>query len=411
MTKTLIADRQSSAVRRLLFLTGAVVFVDTLFFAALTPLLPHYAESLGLGKTGAGVLSAAYPAGAFLGAIPSGLVAGRLGVKPTTIVGLTLVATCTILFGVADQAWQLDLARFAQGLASAFSWTGAIGWLVAGAPAGRRGRLIGNAFAAAVFGALFGPVIGGIASIAGSGWTFGAVGAGSFGLVAWAALTPGEAGHEPQSPVHLMRALGDRRILAAAWFVVLPALLFGVVAVLAPLRLAQLGFGAVAIGAVFLCSAAFEGVNNVLLGRVSDRHGPLPPIFAGLVASIVVASLLPWPGNRFLLAVLVVAAGLSFGTFFTPGMTLLSNLAEQRGLRFGYASALVNLAWAPGQTLGAAGGGALAHATRDAVPYLVLAVICAFTLVALWRSHASIGLTTPSVPESSSSSSPITGDA
>jgi MFS family permease len=394
-----------------LLLTSAVVFVDTLFFAALTPLLPHYAQSLGLDKTGAGVLSAAYPAGAFFGAIPSGLVAGRLGVKPTTIVGLTLVGTCTILFGIADQAWQLDLARFAQGLASAFSWTGAIGWLVAGAPAGRRGRLIGNAFAAAVAGALFGPVIGGVASVAGTGWTFGAVGAASFGLVAWAAVTPGEARHEPQSPMHLVRALGDRRILVAAWFVVLPALLFGVLAVLAPLRLAQLGFGAVAIGAVFLCSAGFEAVNNVLLGRVSDRQGPLRPIFAGLLASIVVASLLPWPDNRFLLAVLVVAAGLSFGTFFTPGMTLLSDLAEARGLRFGYASALVNLAWAPGQTLGAAGGGALARATDDAVPYLALAAICALTLLGLWRSHASIGLTTRSAPESSGSSSPITGDA
>jgi MFS family permease len=398
-------------MRKLLFLTGAVVFVDTLFFAALTPLLPHFADSLGLGKTGAGVLSAAYPAGAFLGAIPSGLVAGRLGVKPTTVVGLTLVATCTILFGLADQAWQLDLARFAQGLASAFSWTGAIGWLVAGAPAGRRGRLIGNAFAAAVVGALFGPVIGGVASVAGIGWTFGAVGVASFGLVAWAALTPGEEGHEPQSPAHLVRALGDPRILVAGWFVVLPALLFGVVGVLAPLRLAELGFGAVAIGAVFLCSAAVEAANNVVLGRTSDRHGPLPPIFAGLVASIVVAALLPWSGNRFLLAVLVVAAGLSFGTFFTPGMTLLSNLAEARGLRFGYASALVNLAWAPGQTLGAAGGGALAHATRDAVPYLVLAAICALTLLALWRSHVSIGLTTQSAPASSSSSSPTTGGA
>jgi MFS family permease len=398
-------------VRRLLFLTGAVVFVDTLFFAALTPLLPHYAQSLDLGKTGAGVLSAAYPAGAFLGAIPSGLVAGRLGVKPTTIVGLTLVGTCTILFGVADQAWQLDLARFAQGLASAFSWTGAIGWLVASAPPGRRGRLIGNAFAAAVAGALFGPVLGGVASFAGIGWTFGAVGAASFGLVVRAALTPGEAAHEPQSPVHLIRALGDRRILVAAWFVVLPALLFGVLAVLAPLRLAQLGFGAVAIGAVFLCSAALEAANNVMLGRTSDRRGPLLPIFGGLIASIVVSALLPWPGNRFLLAVLVVAAGLAFGTFFTPGMTLLSNLAEERGLRFGYASALVNLAWAPGQTLGAAGGGALAYATSDAVPYLALSAICALTLLGLWRSRTSIALTTQSAQESSSSSSPITGDA
>ena len=46
-------------MRRLLFLTGAIIFVDTLFFAALTPLLPHYADTLGLGKTGAGVLAAA----------------------------------------------------------------------------------------------------------------------------------------------------------------------------------------------------------------------------------------------------------------------------------------------------------------------------------------------------------------
>ena len=134
-TLTLIADRQSSVVRRLLLLTSAVVFVDTLFFAALTPLLPHFDATLGLGKAGAGVLAAAYPAGAFFGAIPSGIVAARLGVKPTVMVGLLLVGVCTILFGVANEAWQLDVARFAQGLASAFSWTGALGWLVAGCAA------------------------------------------------------------------------------------------------------------------------------------------------------------------------------------------------------------------------------------------------------------------------------------
>ena len=46
-------------------------------------------DELGLGKTGAGVLAAAYPAGVLVGAIPSGIVAARLGVKPTVIVGLT----------------------------------------------------------------------------------------------------------------------------------------------------------------------------------------------------------------------------------------------------------------------------------------------------------------------------------
>jgi hypothetical protein len=55
-------------VRRVLFLTSAIVLVDTLFFAALTPLLPHYAHTLGLGKAGAGVLTACYPLGALAGA-------------------------------------------------------------------------------------------------------------------------------------------------------------------------------------------------------------------------------------------------------------------------------------------------------------------------------------------------------
>ena len=380
-------------MRSLLLLTSAVVFVDTLFFAALTPLLPHYADVLGLGKTGAGVLSAAYPAGAFFGAIPSGIVAARLGVKPTVMIGLLLVGACTILFGLADHAWQLDAARFAQGLASAFTWTGALGWLVAESPPGRRGALIGRAFAAAVAGALFGPVIGGVASIAGIGWTFGAVAVASFGLVAWAAVIPVAPANKAQDGAALLRALCDRRVLAAAWFVVLPALLFGTLSVLAPLRLSTLGLGAIGIGAVFLCSAALEAVNNVFVGHVSDRHGPLRPLAVALVASIAIAALLPWPRERFLLAVLVVCGGVAFGTFFTPGMTLLSNLAEQRGVPVGYAFALVNLAWAPGQTLGAAGGGALANATADAVPYLALSGVCAFTLAGLRRSRGRFGST------------------
>ena len=110
-------------MRRLLILTSAVVFVDTLFYAALTPLLPHYVETLHISKTGAGVLAAAYPAGTFLGAVPSGIVAARAGVKPTVIAGMSTVAVCTVAFGLGDQAWQLDTARFLQGFAGAFSWT------------------------------------------------------------------------------------------------------------------------------------------------------------------------------------------------------------------------------------------------------------------------------------------------
>jgi MFS family permease len=371
-------------VRRVLFFTSAVVFFDTLFFSALTPLLPHYAHAFGLGKSGAGVLSAAYPAGALLGSIPSGIVAARFGVKRTVLVGLTIVAICTILFGIGDTAWELDLARFCQGVASAFSWTGALAWLVAASPAARRGTLIGQAFATAIAGALFGPVLGGIASVAGTGWTFGAVGIASFGLVAWAALMPSQTPEHPQGISSLVRAFGDRRILSGCWYVVLPSLLFGVVSVLGPLRLSYLGFGAIAIGATFLISAATEGLNNVFIGRISDHRGPMAPIRGGLAAAIVVGAVLPWTHDRFVLAALIICAELTFGTLFTPAMTLLTQVSEEVGLDYGYTFALISLAWAPGQAVGAAGGGALAHATSDAVPYLVLSAACVVTLAVLW---------------------------
>ena len=387
------------------------MFVDTLFYAALTPLLPHYAHEFALGKTGAGVLAAAYPAGALVGAIPSGVVAARAGVKPTVVVGLTTVAVCTVLFGIGDQAWQLDTARFVQGIASSFSWTGALAWLVAASPAGRRGALIGTAFATAVGGALFGPVLGGVASLAGTGWTFGAVGVASLGLVAFAATRPASAPEEPQPLRVLVAALGDRRLLAGVWFVLLPALLFGTLGVLAPLRLSHLGFGAVAIGAVFLTTAGFESAMNVVVGRASDRHGIAVMIIGGLAASTVTAALLPWPARAALLAPLVVVSGLSFGSLFTPGMTMLTHLSEERGLDYGYTFALVNLAWAPGQTLGAAGGGAVAHATADGVVYLVVAGVCALTLAVAWRRRTSTAWTTPSERGSSASSEPTTDAA
>jgi MFS family permease len=372
-------------VQRILLLAGAVVFVDMLFFSALTPLLPHYAHTLGLSKSGAGAQTAAYPLGVLVGAIPSGVVAARLGVKPTVVVGLSAVAVCVVGFGLADHAWQLFAARFLQGTASAFSWTGALAWLIAAAPVDRRGTLIGSAFAAAVGGTLFGPVLGGVASFAGTGWTFSAVGVASLGLVAFAATTPAAPPQEPQPLSALFAAFGDRQLLMCFWLVLLPGLLFGNLSVLVPLRLSHLGYGGAAIGAVFLCTAALESGNNILVGRLSDRRGTTLPILAGLAGSTIFAAILPWPSTAIVLAVVVVLASLAFGAFFTPALTLLTHVSEARGLDYGCAFALVNLAWAPGETIGAAGGGGLAHATADAVPYLALSFICIASLVLLRR--------------------------
>jgi MFS family permease len=370
-------------MRRLLFLVGAIVLVDTMFFAALTPLLRHYVDELDLGKAGAGVLQAMYPAGAFVAAIPGGIAAARLGVKPTVLIGLSLLAVTTVAFGLADSVLALDVARFLQGISSAFSWTGALSWLVAAAPPGRRGQLIGSAFGAAIAGALFGPVLGAVASFTGTATAFSVVAGLAIVLAVWAWRTPAATPTDPQPLSMLFRALTVRSIQVPIWLCLLPALLFGNLSVLAPLRLSHLGWGAAAIGGTYLVMAAIEASWAPILGRAADRYGRLPPLRAALIASAIVTFLLPWPQNPWVLSLVIVSAGFAFGSFWTPAMSMSTDAAEHVGLDYGYAFALVNIAWAPGQAGGAALGGALAAATSDAVPYLLLCILCVLTLLAI----------------------------
>lgn len=372
-------------MRRLTLLVGAIVLVDTMFFAVLTPLLPHYVHTLGLSKAGAGVLAGMYPAGALVAGIPSGIATARFGVKPSVVIGLTLLIATTIAFGFANAQWSLDLARFLQGVSSAFTWTGALAWLIAAAPTGRRGQLIGSAFGAAIVGALFGPVVGAVASYTGTASAFAAVAVLGAVLLAAAARTPAATPETPQPLQMLFRALAVPRIRLGVWLVILPALLFGNLSVLVPLRLSHLGWGAAAVGATYLVSAGVEAASSPLLGRASDLYGRFLPLRAALLGSAVVSMALPWPGRAWVLALVVVAAGLTYGAFWTPAMSMVTDEAEAFGLDYGYAFALVNIAWAPGQAGGAAIGAVVASAMSDAVPYIALAVLCAATLVGIAR--------------------------
>jgi predicted MFS family arabinose efflux permease len=370
-------------VRRLLLLVGAIVFVDTMFFAALTPLLPQYADELGLSKAGAGLLAASYALGALVGGIPGGISAARFGVRPTVLVGLTGMAITTVTFGFADSIWLLDTARFLQGVASSFSWTASLAWLVAAAPAERRGETIGAAMGAAIVGALFGPVLGGIASVVGTGPAFASVAvlASVLGVAAW--RTPASTPEHPQPLGRLFGALRDRAIVASIWFVLVPALLFGALNVLGPLRLDVLGLSALAIGATWLVAASFEAALSPLIGRFSDRRGRIAPLRVGLIGSAVATAVLPWIHQGWALAAAIVLAACAFGSFWTPSMSMLADRAEAIGLDYAYGFALINLAWAPGAAAGSALGGAAARATSDAAVYLTLSALCVFTLATL----------------------------
>ncbi len=367
-------------MRRLFLLVAAVVLVDTMFFAAVAPLLPHFSDELGLSKTAAGMLAAAYPAGTFAGSLPAGWLAARVGVKPTMLIGLGLLAISSLVFAFAHHIVLLDAARFVQGIGGACMWAGGMAWLVSAAPVERRGELIGSALGAAIVGVLFGPVLGGAATVVGQEVVFSGVSAVAIGLAIWAFTTPGVAPEASVGVSGMLRALRGREVLAGFWLFALPAVFAGVLEVLVPLRLDDLGASGAAVGAIFLVAAGVEAFISPVAGRLSDRHGRLAPIRVGLAGALVMAAVMPLPGTILLVAGALVLAVSALGAFWAPGMALLSDASERAGLDLALAFSIGNLAWALGHVLGGGAGGALADVTADALVYGLLGAACAVTL-------------------------------
>jgi predicted MFS family arabinose efflux permease len=371
-------------MRRLLPFVCAVIIVDTMLYAALTPLLPHFERSYDLSKGGVGLLAAAYGIGTLAGAFPAGLSAARLGARTAVLGGLVGVSLASVGVALSGNYGELLAARLVQGFASSQTWAGALAWLALSTPREKRGQTMGTVMAAGVFGALLGPVIG-----AGGAWlgvraAFASV-AGVCALlaVAMARFEPSPPETEPARAV--LDAVRNPEFLRGLWLITLPALLFGTQNVLVPLALDHRGFSAAAIGAVWIGATAIEVVINPLIGRVSDRRGPLVPIRFALVGSILFAFGLAGTEWPWLLVPLVLGASIAFGAFYAPGLTMLSHAAENVGLAQGLSFGLMNGAWALGNAVGPAAGGGLAELTSDAVPYTGLAGICAVTLLLLRR--------------------------
>ncbi len=363
-------------MRRLLLLVGAIVLVDTMFYEAIVPLLPHFRHDLGLSKTGAGLLAGAYPAGTLIGALPAGWLAARWGVRQTVVLGLGLMSVASLAFGLAQSAEALDAARFVQGLGGAASWAGGLAWLVRVAPSSQRGEVIGSAFGAAIGGALLGPVLGSIATGVGTAATFAAVAVAGvvLAVLAWREPAPPTlAGDERGGG--LGRGRRSPAIRAGSALIVFIGLFYGSTEVLVPLRMDHLGASAAVIGATFVVAGIIEALSSRYVGQVTDSTGPLLPTRVALAAAFVFALLLPVPAAVAPLVVLCIVGFPVVGAVWVPGMSMMSTGAEEAGLDQAYGFAAMNFVWSAAQLGGSAGGGALADAAGDTAVYAILAVV------------------------------------
>lgn len=354
---------------------AVAIILEASLYSAVAPLLPHFRDELGLSTSAAGILTGAYAAGSVAGALAGGTAAARWGPRPTITAGFGLLSAGVLVFGLSSTIALLDVARAVQGFGSGLVWSGLIAWLLAVAPADRRGRALGGAMGAGIFGTLFGPALGTAAVATSQALVFCVVAAACVPLAFWVLRLPAP-------PLRAQRTTGWRSVLTSRSLVrviaisLLPGAILGTFSALIPLMLSDGGFGSSAVGAAFLISAGLAAAMSPLAGWVSDRRGRIPVIVGGLALTVPGLAAIGLIDAPFAVAALMVATfGLGVTVFSIPLSALLSEIAHVAGVSAGIVAALLNLTFAVGETLGAPVSAIAADVLGGAVPFLVLAGI------------------------------------
>lgn len=363
-----------SASRRVIVAASLTLFLESVMFTVLIPLLPHYRDDLGLSDFTAGLLTAAFPAGIILGAIPAGMLAARIGGRGATLTGCGVIVVASAMFGFAETMPALLPIRFLQGIGATLIWGGGLTWVASVVPESRRSAAIGSVIGVGVGGSLVGPPLGAIATATSPEVLFSLlmpllIG----GAVAIVLAAPAGRAATARGGVRQLFARGARSSsLPIVGTMLLGATALGLLTVAGPLRLDDSGAATGVIALVFTCAGLGEAIANPFAGQVADRGGGRRVVTVALVALIAGLVALAFVGTLVVLALLIIVVSVALGFFWAPSNQQLHRTATLAGVAEGHVFALFTLTFAGGQVVGGAGGGALTDLGGDALPCLLL---------------------------------------
>jgi DHA1 family solute carrier family 18 vesicular amine transporter 1/2 len=378
-------------MKKLLALVCMVIFVDSLGYGVVVPVMPVYARDLGIGELGLGFLFASYALGNIVAAVPFGLVSDKVGRRPFLVFGMLAMAGAFVFYAYSTTYAYLFISRFLDGVTAAANWSVGLAIIADIFPEGKRGEGMGTVMAAMGAGAIAGPALGGILN----DWIGYKA---PFLLVAVVCVVGGAAALmsrdlrelRPRGGEASYRRMARSVITHPGVMLILTVVMMGTVslAVLEPLFPVHLesefGLGSTAIGLLFAFTVLTYTAASPLVGRVADRRGKTGPMVLGLVATAVVAPTLAFAGNLVLVAVLFGLCGVTIALVETPTLPLIADLmgGSDGGQVYGTAFGLFNMAWAVGYMLGPAAGGFLAQ--RHGLPTAMIILSVPLVILA-WR--------------------------
>ena len=369
----------------------ATVFVDLLGFGIVIPFLPMFAERVGVGASGIGVILAAYSLAQLVCAPMLGRISDRVGRRPIIMLGLLGSSLGYLVYGFAGSYAGLLLSRLVHGACAATVPT-AQAYIADTTTEHERAHGMGLIGAAFGLGFVLGPALGGLLGRGSLRTPVFFAAALTFANFIFAAVRLPES-HTPNRSARLeLRAI-------AAPIVALPgelvghrlARLFGIAFVLtfalaaleatfAMMVPAVYGYGAAGVGLLLgLAGLAQAVAQGYLVGKLVTRLGELTLVRIGLL--LLALGMLPIGTiqARGGLWVMIAVVSIGYG-FASPSVaSLISRRTEryQQGEVLGVNQSALSLA----RIFGPVAGGVIYQAAGPAAPYLAGAVAAVVALL------------------------------
>ncbi len=329
------------------------------------PILPLFADSLGVPEYLMGFVAAAYTVPGILVSLPAGSISDVLGRKRVLVLSGLVFASAPFLYIFVVSSWQLVLVRFYHGFATAVFVPVASAAIVERSPESKGARV--SAFSSAtMIGRGAAPFLGGyILSVTGSSYSSVYVSVGVAGVVA---LLTGlalrehrvterktiESGSEWKGFSHLFRGwievATNRGIVATSLVEAAMYSTFGAFEFFLVLYLKSLGFDDLLIGIVMGAQLVTVMVTKPFMGRISDRYGRRMPILVGLIIGSLPLVATPFASQFLELVAISIVYGLGLSTVTSSTTALVSDLTSKElyGASIGFLSTVMDM----GQALG-----------------------------------------------------------
>jgi MFS family permease len=367
------------------------IFLVSFPFGLLAFVLPIYGRELGASAIEVGAFFSAFSIVPVVVRPFLGRALDRWGRRPFLLAGLVGYLAAVAVFGLASSVWMLTVARFVQGVGSAFLWLTAYTMTADLAAAGGRGLNFGQIDESNNRGMIVGALLGFAVLFWAPGgkggnwtqlwWILFAV----YGLTTASALAVawrGAAETRPQTPPGAPATKGlTRRLLTLMGIVFMTgasgAMVWPMLVIFLQDTLHAEPDG---LALAYLPAALLSSFLPSRLGVLSDRFGRRLPMIAGLLIGAAASALIPHLRSLAALTLLWAVESAGYAASIPAERAYVADIAGQdvRGTSYG----LYTFAFFLGSVIGPLAGGWLYDRVSPATPfYLNTAALLAGALL------------------------------